>query len=293
MSAKDMVISSTMRPDEYVVRNKVQREKSIYALKLLEGSFGSDDTSDHQFLDVGCGPGDVTRDCLLPLCPPCRRIVAVDVSEDMVKYAKEHFAHPKICYDVLDIGSKDVSDFVERHGVFDRVYSFFSLHWITDQETVLKNVAKLMKPGGGCLLLFTASSPMMRFRKKMAKMERWQKYRKICAGCVPPSIDLADQADQADQGALIAYLMYLLKTAGLMPTTYELLRLQPLYTSLEKVIEYQMAGNILTTIVTEEERSLLLEDVTEQAKEWWAQKEAGGSPFDCQVFLVHALKPRS
>ncbi|EEC10085.1 hypothetical protein IscW_ISCW008033 [Ixodes scapularis] len=54
-----------------------------------------------------------------------------------------------------------------------------------------------------------------------------------------------------------------------------------------------MAGNILTTIVTEEERSLLLEDVTEQAKEWWAQKEAGGSPFDCQVFLVHALKPRS
>ncbi|KAM7284433.1 juvenile hormone acid O-methyltransferase [Ixodes scapularis] len=121
----------------------------------------------------------------------------------------------------------------------------------------------------------------------MTEMERWQKYIKICAGCVPPSIDLADQ------GALIAYLMDLLKTAGLIPTTYELLRLQPPYTSLEKVIEYQMAGNILTTIVTEEERSLLLEDVTEQAKEWWAQKEAGGSPFDCQVFLVHALKPRS
>ncbi|EEC10084.1 conserved hypothetical protein [Ixodes scapularis] len=153
MSVKDVAISSTMRPDEYVARNKVQRENSIYALELLEGSFGSDDTSDHQFLDVGCGPGDVTRDCLLPRCPPCRRIVAVDVSEDMVKYAQEHFAHPKICYDVLDIGSKDISDFVERHGEFDRVYSFFSLHWITDQETVLKNVAKLMKPGGGSQLL--------------------------------------------------------------------------------------------------------------------------------------------
>ncbi|KAG0420520.1 hypothetical protein HPB47_003457 [Ixodes persulcatus] len=290
MSVKDRVISSTMRPDEYVVKNKVQRERAIHALELLEGSFGSEDTTDHQFLDVGCGPGDLTRDCLLPRCPPCRRIVAVDVSEDMVKYAKEHFAHPKICYDALDIGSKDVSDFVERHGEFDRVYSFFCLHWITDQETVLKNVAKLMKPGGGCLLLFTASSPMMRFRKKMAKIERWQKYREVCASCVPPSIDLAEKADK---GALIAYLKDLLKTAGLLPTTCELLRLQRSYSSLEKLIDSQLTVNILTTIVTEEERPLLLQDVTEQAKEWWAQKEAGGSPLESQVFLVHALKPKS
>ncbi|CAN7996017.1 unnamed protein product, partial [Ixodes pacificus] len=153
MSVKDVAISSTIAPDEYVVNNEMQREKSIHALELLEGSFGSVDTSDYQFLDVGCGPGDFTRDCLLPRCPPCRRIMAVDASEDMVQNAQEHFAHPKICYDVLDIGSKDVFDFVERHGEFDRVYSFFCLHWMTDQETVLKNVAKLMKPGGGCLLL--------------------------------------------------------------------------------------------------------------------------------------------
>ncbi|KAG0444743.1 hypothetical protein HPB47_013435 [Ixodes persulcatus] len=273
MYVKDVAICSTIAPDKYIVNNEMQREKSIHALELLEGSFGTEDTSDHLFLDVGCGPGDFTRDCLLPRCPPCRKIMAVDVSEDMVKYAQEHFAHPKICYDVLDIGSKHVSDFIERHGEFDRVYSFFCLHWMTDQETVLKNVAKLMKPGGGCLLLFNASSPAMRFRKKMAEMERWQKYRELCTSCVPPSIDLADK------GAFIAYLTGLLKAAELLPTTCELLRVQRTFPSLEKVIE--------------EERPLLLEDVTEQAKEWWAQKEAGGSPFDSQVFLVHALKPAS
>ncbi|XP_029827653.2 juvenile hormone acid O-methyltransferase [Ixodes scapularis] len=287
MSVKDVAISSTIAPDEYVVNNEMQREKSIHALELLEGSFGTEDTSDQQFLDVGCGPGDFTRDCLLPRCPPCRRIMAVDASEDMVQYAQEHFAHPKICYDVLDIGSKDVSDFIVRHGEFDRVYSFFCLHWMTDQETVLKNVAKLMKPGGGCLLLFNASSPAMRFRKKMAEMERWQKYRELCASCVPPSIDLADK------GAFIAYLTGLVNAAGLLPTTCELLRVQRTFSSLEKAIDYYIVMNRLTTVVKEEERPLLLEDVTEQAKEWWAQKEAGGSPFDSQVFLVHALKPAS
>uniref|UniRef100_V5HA19 Putative juvenile hormone acid methyltransferase n=1 Tax=Ixodes ricinus TaxID=34613 RepID=V5HA19_IXORI len=287
MFSKHETTSSTLSPGEYVVTNEMQREKNIHALELLEGSFGSEDTSDHQFLDVGCGTGDFTRDCLLPRCPPCRRIVAADVSEDMVQYARDHYAHPKICYDVLDIASDDVSDFIERHGKFDRVYSFFCFHWMRNQEQVLKNVARLMKPGGGCLLFFNASSPTMRFRKIMTTMERWQKYREICASCLPPTVDLEDKE------SLIAYIKGLLKSADLTPTTCEILRVERTYSSLEHLIRSQMALNRLTTIVTEEERPLLLRDVTEQAAKWWAEMEAGGSPLDGQAFLVHAFKPRS
>ncbi|KAG0416977.1 hypothetical protein HPB47_006003 [Ixodes persulcatus] len=244
MLSKHETTSSTLSPGEYVVTNEMQRQKNIHALELLEGSFGSEDTLDHQFLDVGCGTGDFTRDCLLPRCPPCRRIVAADVSEDMVQYAREHFSHPKICYDVLDIASEDVSDFIERYGEFDRVYSFFCFHWMRNQE-------------------------------------------QICESCIPPTVDLEDKE------SLIAYIKGLLKAADLTPTTCEILRVKRTYSSLEHLIRTQMALNRLTTVVTEEERPLLLRDVTEQATKWWAETEAGGSPLDGQAFLVHAFKPRS
>ncbi|CAN7939527.1 unnamed protein product [Ixodes hexagonus] len=286
MSMEKDTASNTLKPDEYIAINDMQRENSIHALELLQGFFGSEDSSDHQFLDVGCGTGDFTRDNLLPRLPPCQKIVAVDVSKDMVQYAKKHFAHPKIFYDVLDISSQDVSDFVERHGQFDRVYSFFCFHWMKDQETVFKNVARLMKPGVGCLLVFNASSPTMRLRKKMANMERWKKYKEVCESSVPPSVNLADKE------ALIAYMTSLLKSAELTPTTCEVLRLAARkHSSLEQVIHHQMVMNRLTTLVTDEERPLLLNDVTEQATKWWAEKEAGGSSLDGQVFLVHAFKP--
>ncbi|KAM7302421.1 uncharacterized protein ISCGN_017938 [Ixodes scapularis] len=135
----------TMDPDFYVKNNGYQRKFNLQVLELMRGSF-TDETKEQQFLDLGCGTGDFTRDQLLPLWPDAGRIVAVDVSQDMVEHAKRKFAHPKICYDVLDIGGSGVADFVGRYGQFDRVYSFFCLHWIRNQERAFKNIADLMRP---------------------------------------------------------------------------------------------------------------------------------------------------
>ncbi|KAG0411355.1 hypothetical protein HPB47_011537 [Ixodes persulcatus] len=175
-SVNGAAVSSTINPDAYMVVR--QRQQNIRALDLLQSTFVNE-TTEQQFLDLGCGPGDFTCRHLLPRCPPLAKIVAVDVSLDMVKYAKKHFSHPRICYDVLDIAGNGVPDFVRRYGSFDRVYSFFRLNWTNDQETGFKNIAELLKPGGGCLLLFRASGNLMRLNKKMAAMNHWQKYRKV------------------------------------------------------------------------------------------------------------------
>uniref|UniRef100_V5HVI5 Putative juvenile hormone acid methyltransferase n=1 Tax=Ixodes ricinus TaxID=34613 RepID=V5HVI5_IXORI len=287
MSEEDERTSKTFKPEEYLQLNEPQRQMGIKVLEL-EGSFNAEGTTDHQFLDVGCGPGDFTRDCLLPRCPPFRRMVAADKSEVLVQYAREHFAHPKICYDVLDIGSEhDVSDFVERYGEFDCVYSFFCLHWIRDQVTVLKNVARLMKPGGECFLIFNAYSPPMRFHKKLATMHRWEKYREILEGPIPPSVDLETKED------LISYVKGLLETAELTPTTCDVMKMEHKFASLEHLIDFQMAFNRLGRSIMEEERPLLLKDVTEECTKWWAEQEAGGSPLDGKVFVVRAHKPQS
>ncbi|KAG0424957.1 hypothetical protein HPB47_027849 [Ixodes persulcatus] len=206
----------TLMPELYINVTAV-KWFSICAniLRDVRGSFPGGPTEDQQFLDLGCGPGKITRDVLLPQCPPCRRLVAVDSSEDMLRYARERFSHPKVCYDTLDIVSDDLSDFVGRYGLFDRVYALNLLNWLKDQEQALKHIAKLMKPGGEALITFNASNPQMRFRKKLAAMPRWSKYAKICESCTPPTVDLAGKE------ALVSYVRIILKNANLTPSMCE------------------------------------------------------------------------
>ncbi|KAG0444544.1 hypothetical protein HPB47_013675 [Ixodes persulcatus] len=276
---------STIDPEIYVVRSNIQRALNLQVLDLLEGSF-MNDTKEQQFLDVGCGTGDFTRDHLLPRCTPLRRMVAVDVSEDMVEYAKKNFAHPNICYDVLDISGNGVAYFVKRYGQFDRVYSFLCLQRTSNQEAVLKNIAGLLKPGGGCLLLFGASTGVMRLNKTLATMDHWEKYRKVFENTIPPSGDLVGR------DALLSYMLNLLKNAGLVPTTCELLQKTPPHSSLEELTRFLVTMNCLSAVVTEEEKPLLLKDVTEYTARLWAAGKAGSSPLPLCMFLVRAHKPR-
>lgn len=255
-------------------------------LNHLQVSLPIDPAGGQQFLDLGCGTGIVTRDVLLPRCPPFRRIVAVDASRDMVEYARRHFAHVKICYDVLDIVKDDVSGFVERYGQFDRVYSQFCLNWVKDQAKALKNVTKLMKPGGVALFRFYAATPLMRFRRKLAGMERWKKYAKICEDCIPPSID------HIGREALISYMLGLLKNAGLTPSICDVKTDRDFfYTSPGRVIQDLQTLNPLRAYLAREELPLLLEDATKEGIRLWADREAGGSSLDFQVFVFRAFKP--
>ncbi|XP_040075584.1 juvenile hormone acid O-methyltransferase-like [Ixodes scapularis] len=256
-------------------------------LRSVQGSFPRGPTEDQQFLDLGCGPGNITRDVLLPQCPPCRRFVAVDSSEDMVRYAREHFYHPKICYDTLDIMSDDPSDFVGRYGLFDRVYALLLLNWLKDQEQALKNIAKLMKPGGEAFFSFSASTPQMRFRKKLAGMPRWSKYAKICESCTPPTVDLAGK------DALVSYVRGILKNANLTPSMCEFRStVYDTRASLEDLIQDLMDTNPIRAFLTKEEELLLLQDATEEAKRLWAGKEADASLMAITTFVVRASKPK-
>ncbi|XP_029849832.3 uncharacterized protein LOC115331738 [Ixodes scapularis] len=204
----------------------------------------------------------------------------------MVEYAKKHFSHPKICYDVLDIAGNGVPDFIRRYGRFDRVYSFFCLNWTNDQVTGFKNIAELLKPGGGCLLLFRASGNLMRLNKKMAAMNHWQKYRKVFENTIPPSADLVHR------DALLSYISGLLKNADLTPTTCEVLEEKDVYSSAEEVTRLFTDMSSHSTLVTNEEKLLLHKEVAEEVAKLWADQEAGVAPFRSTVFLVRAQKPR-
>ncbi|CAN7937857.1 unnamed protein product [Ixodes hexagonus] len=171
---------SPLIPECYASANVLQRTASTEAFELLRRSTRSVSRPDEQILDVGCGTGDFTREQLLPRCQPCRRIVATDVSESMVRYAKERFGHPQIAYEVHGI-EEDISGLLSKYGKFDRVYSFYTLHWVKDQKVALRNIADLMTDDGEAFLLFPGRWAGYDAWRKIVQMNRWKPYQEVGA----------------------------------------------------------------------------------------------------------------
>ncbi|XP_077494486.1 juvenile hormone acid O-methyltransferase-like [Amblyomma americanum] len=265
----------------YASNDNRQREMNLKVLDLLQMAFAPMPTEDQQFLDLGCGTGDFTRDWLLPRCPPCRRLVAVDASVEMLAYARENCAHPSIEYDHLNVGD-DVTEFVAKHGQFARVYSFFCLNWLKDQNKAMKNVSRLLLPSGECLLVFPAWSPTRMLWRKIAGLDRWKKFSSVLEGFVPKSQDLEDD------DARLSYLLDLLNGAGLKPRTCELLFGVPHdYSKPESFIDMQLSLNPAASLVTPEEKELLRKDVTEEVMKWTTEGVFATRP---SLYLVHARK---
>jgi trans-aconitate 2-methyltransferase len=97
-------------------------------------------------LDIGCGDGKVTA--ALAKCLPCGCVVGVDSSEDMINLARQTF--PRGAYPNLSFQRMDARQ-LTFHGVFDRVFSNATLHWVVDHKSVLQGVQRSLKSGGRLL----------------------------------------------------------------------------------------------------------------------------------------------
>ncbi|XP_075547640.1 uncharacterized protein LOC142582128 [Dermacentor variabilis] len=143
--------------------------------------FSENDARDHQYLDVGCGPGNFTRNHLLSRCPTTlKRLVASDNSEAVLGYARTVHAHPKIDHRLLDIAADDdVSRFIAEEGRFERVYSFLAFHWIQKRGAALKNIERLMTPGGECLVIYNPYPGPAPLYRALLESKSWAKYDDI------------------------------------------------------------------------------------------------------------------
>ncbi|XP_077531155.1 juvenile hormone acid O-methyltransferase-like [Haemaphysalis longicornis] len=260
-----MTSSSTVNNPRYNSRlyaesNSWQRALNLKAIDLLQMAFSPKATKRLQFLDLGCGTGDFTRDFLLPRCLPCRRIVAVDSSEDMLSYARQNSAHTNIEFDFLNI-SEDVGNFVQKYGAFDRVYSFFCLNWVSDQREAMKNVSRLLAPSGECLLLFPAWSPTKMFWRKLAQMDRWNKFYEVTfEGYTPTSQDLDNDKER------LSYLGDLVNGAGLVARTCEMLYVQHDYDDLDEFIDMQVSLNPAASLLEPADQKCLRSDIAREVR---------------------------
>ncbi|XP_076330756.1 juvenile hormone acid O-methyltransferase-like [Tachypleus tridentatus] len=128
----------------------VNSKLSYYASKLTGSNWDF-------VLDFGCGPGDVTKNILLPHCLNVTKLFAVDIQPAFVEFARETFSDKRIQYFVLDITQKTPQQWAK---MFDKVFAFFSFHYVKDIRKFLEVLWGILKPGGYFLSFGIASSPL-------------------------------------------------------------------------------------------------------------------------------------
>lgn len=78
-------------------------------------------------------------------------------------------------FKVLDI--RNVDDCKNYSESFDKIFSFFCLHWVQNKEEALFNMHSMLKRGGELLIHFLLLNPIVELYKHLD--DEWQVYIKV------------------------------------------------------------------------------------------------------------------
>jgi juvenile hormone acid methyltransferase len=148
-------------------------------------------------LDMGCGPGNVTTEVLLPRLPAdFGLLVGADMSADMIQYATETYTHSKLRFTMFDL-VKDIGETAQlQPSVYDKIFSFFCLHFIQDHRKALRNVHSLLRTGGEILIVFFGTCSVYKAYEIQSRKPEWQPYMKDCNQFVTPSQNSSDPGEE-------------------------------------------------------------------------------------------------
>jgi ubiquinone/menaquinone biosynthesis C-methylase UbiE len=109
--------------------------EDLTSLRLVEG----------KVLDVGTGPGTLARDIARSL--PRLEVYGIDLSEEMIQLAREHASREQVEERVhFDIGN--VAHLPYPDHSFDLVVSTISMHHWYELEQPLRDLYRVLRPGG-------------------------------------------------------------------------------------------------------------------------------------------------
>ncbi|MDP1567381.1 MAG: class I SAM-dependent methyltransferase [Polaromonas sp.] len=99
-------------------------------------------SDDQDVLEIGCGTGTTA----LRLAPSTRRMLATDVSPQMIAIAREKLAGQSVPELSFSLADADTPAFGQ--GAYDAVLAFNLLHLVSDLDHALALAVQALRPGG-------------------------------------------------------------------------------------------------------------------------------------------------
>ena len=145
-SSKRFGISMYGSPDDYVEAAVLAKEAGDELLARLDWMT----LQPKVIVDIGCGSGRMSSK--LKERYPSSKVLAIDKAENMIGYAKQQTANH-----LLMFACADGQNIPLRDHTVDLLFVNFLFPWLHDQNRVLREWQRILKPNG--LLLLTALGP--------------------------------------------------------------------------------------------------------------------------------------
>jgi trans-aconitate 2-methyltransferase len=129
---------------------------------------------DELLLDAGCGTGRLTGDLLQAL--PHGRVVGVDLSQNMLRTAREHLAPhfgDRVTFVAADLQGLPFSQ------AFDGIFSTAAFHWVPDHDRLFRSLFHALVPGGWLIAQSGGGPNLARLRERVRKLIATPKYTRF------------------------------------------------------------------------------------------------------------------
>jgi len=136
---------------------------------------------DETVADAGCGSGKVTAELLKRL--PRGRVVALDLSGNMLQTAREHLK-PRFDGRVFFIAA-DLHD-IPLDSALDGIFSTAAFHWVPDHERLFRSLFGSLKPGGWLEAQCGGGPNLARVRERTVALTSRPDFAPFFAGWAPP-----------------------------------------------------------------------------------------------------------
>ncbi|HRD70608.1 MAG TPA: class I SAM-dependent methyltransferase [Legionella sp.] len=137
-----MPIHTFNNPGLYSQNNALQYN---FTMQLLGKIFIAPES---RILDLGCGDGLITNEVAKIVEEGV--VVGTDISNQMISYANQNYTMQRnLCFYQMDASKNTFCN------EFDVITSFNCLHWVKNQEAVIKGIVRASQPGAQVILLFS------------------------------------------------------------------------------------------------------------------------------------------
>jgi SAM-dependent methyltransferase len=227
-------------------------------------------SSNDQVLDVGCGTGVLARAAAARVAAP-NQVIGLDVNEGMLTVARR--IEPQIDWRHGDAANLPFAD-----DTYDVVMSQFSLMYFSDRIAALKEMVRVLKPGGR--LVVAVWGPYERATSYVILTEiAERRCGRAAADVLMAPFVLGDQKKVVD----------LFKAAGVNNIAVELRQGVMTYPTIEAFVETEVKGSPLEALFDEDSYQGLMTEAKEKLQQFRVADGRLVMPMD--AFVVRGSKP--